>query len=136
MQVPARRFQPSASCAREARACLGSVAPQNAIDMFRLTCQQNARRRPELTSAFPMSSAGGWVTGIEVVARVVRYLRVVVVVVVVGIKVVKERADIRYATNFRVSIDSNVRIRWLCAYPQSTNKQSACKFVRDKELSE
>ena len=81
-----------------------------------------------------MCSAGGWVAGIEVVARVVRYLRVVVVVV--GIKVVKERADIRYATNFRVSIDSNVRIRWLCAYPQSTNKQSACKFVRDKELSE
>ena len=110
MQVPARRFQPSASCAREARACLGSVAPQNAIDMFRLTCQQNARRRPELTSAFPMSSAGGWVTGIEVVARVVRYLRVVVVVVVVGIKVVKERADIRYATRTFVSesADSSV----------------------------
>ena len=130
MQVPARRFQPSASCAREARACLGSVAPQNAIDMFRLTCQQNARRRPELTSAFPMSSAGGWVTGIEVVARVVRYLRVIVVVV--GIKVVKERADIRYATNFRVSIDSTTLVVRL----SSINKQTKCMQVCTRQGTE
>ena len=77
-----------------------------------------------------MSSAGGWVAGIEVVARVVRYLRVIVVVV--GIKVVKERADIRYATNFRVSIDSTTLVVRL----SSINKQTKCMQVCTRQGTE
>ena len=106
------------------------VSAQSASELPAERAPPSRCRGAELTSASPMCSAGGWVAGIEVVARVVRYLRVVVVVV--GIKVVKERADIRYATNFRVSIDSTTLVVRL----SSINKQTKCMQVFARQGTE